>query len=133
MIEDMVAPATRASQTSLPNGGTIYYKNYVNTGVEMLNTYYSDEAYNALINGDPVPNAFVDMVAALTVGLASKAVGAFMAVHSFLTIAEKQRIKDAGGVYLCVTQDKEGYAQAILAWRGHPYVTYESGAVITKF
>ncbi len=93
MIEDMFAPATRASQTSLPNGGTIYYKNYVNTGVEMLNTYYSDEAYNALINGDPVPNAFVDMVAALTVGLASKAVGALMAVHSFLTIAENRELK----------------------------------------
>ena len=136
LISDMLTPVTRATKDSkayLPDGGVIYYANYLNTGVEMMNTYYSDEAYDALINGDPMPGAFSDLVAALTVGLVSQSVAALLAVQAFLTTAEKKRIKDAGGAYLSVTKDHEGYARAILAWKGHPYVTYTSGAKVTKF
>ncbi len=136
MINDMFTPVTRATNDSkayFPNGGTIYYANYLNTGVEMMNTYYSDEAYDALINGDPMPGAFVDLVGNLTVALASKSVAALIGVYGFLSTAEMKRIKNAGGAYLCVTEDHEGYARAILAWKNHPYANYTSGAKVNRF
>lgn len=136
MINDMYTPVTRATKdlkAYFPNGGTIYYANYLNTGVEMMNTYYSDEAYNALINRDSTPSAFVELVAKLTVRLASKSASSLMTAYKILTKLEMNRIKEAGGAYLCVTEDHEGYASAILAWRGHPYATYSSGATVNKF
>lgn len=126
-------------ETTFSNGGMIYYEDFLDTGVEMCNTYLSNKMYKAAYASPTPSNYFKGLVndVAVAIGLTkatkSLVIGGFYATFAYIYNENDKEILRAGAAYSCVTRDNEGYAQITLPWKNSPKASYYAGAEIEWF
>lgn len=126
-------------ETTLSDGGIIYYENFLGTGVEMCNTYLSDELYNDAYEALEPSERALGLVESVgyAVGFAalfeSYVVGGVFAAYDYIGTQNDMDILRAGAAYNCVARDYEGYAQVTLPWENSPKASYYDGADVEWF
>lgn len=117
-----------------PNGGAVKYKQkYTVPSLTVCKVFFSNEAYNIIINGNPLPKYIIDNIGSVVVGIFGFSVSVVGAICSFGSGWNDYNIKQAGGALKFYAEDANGSTNILLPWWDHPYGTYQSDAEVKKF
>lgn len=133
--------STRSGPYERPfrTGGIIYYENFLNTKVEMCNTYLSEEMFNEAYSNPEPSDYALGIVNDVVISLgflkltSSYIITGFYAAYAYIFNENDKAIIRAGAAYNSVTQDSQGRAQVTLPWNNFPNASYYSGATIRPF
>lgn len=135
-IEEMYGNIGRFKDTTgyFPNGGAVsYVQSYTVPRLTVCKVFFSDEAYEEIINGNSVPDSFEDYIENAIVkkfGLAAQIVFDICSIGSDYN---NSNIQEAGGVLKFYAEDANGSTNILLPWWDHPYATYPDDADVEQF
>lgn len=117
-----------------PNGGVVKYKQeYTVPSVTVCKVFFSNETYNSIINGNPLPGYIVGAVGSVIIDVFGWTANIANAICSIGSGWNDYNIKQAGGALKFYAEDANGSTNILLPWWDHPFSTYPSNAYVRSF
>ncbi len=135
-IEEMYGNIGRFKDTTgyFPNGGAVsYVQSYTVPRLTVCKVFFSDEAYEEIINGNPIPDSFSNNIGSVLIGKLGLRESIVWAICSIGNDYNNYNIKEAGGVLKFYAEDANGSTNILLPWWDHPYATYPDDADVEIF
>lgn len=114
-----------ASSVYMPNGGSIYYSNYLRTGVEVSQVYLNRTDTNKYIDGTITQNVIKDLIGKIPF---ISTISSYMKIYNSMVFKEVRN--GTGRLYIMKSSSLDGSATVIYHWHNAPYAQYYSGARI---
>lgn len=117
-----------------PNGGAVkYIQSYTVPRLTVCKVFFSDEAYDEIINGNPIPNSFINNTSGAIVGSFGFLQSVLWAICYIGNDWNDYNIKNAGGALKFYAEDANGSTNILLPWWNHPYADYQDDAEVYRF
>lgn len=119
----------------MPNGGTVYYKDYLGTRTEVTEIYLSKKDSEAYMNGNLKKDILVGLIGYLASSIPKYGyvIGLFLTLNSIsLSNTFREARNGTGRLKFFYSDDGDGSASLVLHWWNAPYANVYSGAKVNR-